>query len=118
MAETPLAIIRSSEDLRELFRQRVAYLGISLDTLDEISGLPTRYCSKLLSIEPTRNLGLISFEALLGALAVQLVAMEDAEALARIQNRLQPLRRNHQGWRAEILGTHAPLVAIAPLMES
>jgi hypothetical protein len=114
MAEPPLAIVRTSEDLRELFRQRVAYLGISLDTLDEIAGLPTRYSAKLLSLDPTRQFGAISFSALLGALALQLVAVEDTEALARVQRRLIPIQKApHPGWRAEILGTHAPLVAIA-----
>jgi hypothetical protein len=40
--------------------------------------------------------------------------MEDAEALARVQRRLEPLqRRSIQGWRAEILGAHAVPVAIA-----
>jgi hypothetical protein len=110
----PLAIVRTTDDLRQLFRQRVAYLGISLDTLDEIAGLPTRYSAKLLSLDPTRQFGAISFSALLGALALQLVAMEDAEALARVQRRLVPLGGTSiQGWRAEILGTHAVPVAIA-----
>jgi hypothetical protein len=111
MAEpAPLAIIRSSDDLRELFRRRV--------TLDEIAGLPTRYSAKLLSLDPTRQFGAISFSALLGALALQLVAMEDAEALARIQRRLVPVQKApHPGWRADILfGTHAPLVAIASVV--
>jgi hypothetical protein len=119
MAEpAPLAIIRSSDDLRELFRRRVAELGISLDTLDEIAGLPTRYSAKLLSLDPTRQFGAISFSALLGALALQLVAMEDAETLARIQRRLVPVQKApHPGWRADILfGTHAPLVAIASVV--
>jgi hypothetical protein len=115
---TPLAIVRSFDDLRDLFRARVAELNISLDTLDEISGLPVRYSSKLLALEPSKQLGAISFSALLGALALQLVAMEDAEALARIQRRLVPVQKApHPGWRADILfGTHAPLVAIASVV--
>jgi hypothetical protein len=117
MTETPLAIIRSYDDLRELFRQRVVELGISLDTLDSVSGLPMRYSSKLLALEPTKQFGAISFSALLGALAIQLVALEDAEALARVQRRLIPVQKvPHTGWRAEILSAHAVPVAIASVV--
>jgi hypothetical protein len=102
--EQPLAIVRTTEDLRQLFRLRVAHLGISLETLDALAGLPTRYSSKLLRSNPPRTFGPISFEALLGALALQLVAMEDAEALARVQRRLVPLQRiDHSGWREACL---------------
>jgi hypothetical protein len=103
--EQPLAIIRSTEDLRELFRQRVAHFNISLETLDALAGLPVRYSSKLLSHDPTKHFGKISFELLLGTLALQLVAFEDPEALARMQRRLAaaPLQRHdHTGWRAEL----------------
>jgi hypothetical protein len=107
--ERPLAIVRTTDDLRQLFRQRVAYLGISLETLDAVAGLPTRYSSKLLALEPTRHMGPISFEALLGALGLMLVALEDAEALARVQRRLKPLERiDHSGWREACL-TEQPL---------
>jgi hypothetical protein len=100
---TPLAIVRSSEDLRELFRRRVAELNISLETLDEIS------------VDPTRQFGAISFSALLGALALQLVAMEDAEALARVQRRLVPLQgKSIQGWRAEYSASTRCLSPLLP----
>jgi hypothetical protein len=109
--EHPLAIVRTTEDLRQLFRLRVAHFNISLETLDALAGLPTRYSSKLLRSNPPRTFGPISFEALLGALALQLVAMEDAEALARVQRRLvaAPLQRiDHHGWREACL-TEQPL---------
>jgi hypothetical protein len=103
MLEHQLAVVRSTEDLRNLFRQRVAHFNISLETLDAVAGLPTRYSSKLLSPEPRRHFGAISFELLLGALALKLVALEDTEALARVQRRLQPLQRvDHHGWRAAL----------------
>ena len=110
----PLAIVRTTDDLRQLFRQRVAYLGISLETLDAIAGLPTRYSSKLLALEPSRAMGPISFEALLGALGLMLVALEDAEALRRVQHRLAaaPLQRHdHTGWRATCLNEQPGLLS-------
>jgi hypothetical protein len=105
MTEHPLAIVRTTEDLRQLFRLRVAQLNISMETLDHIAGLPTRYTCKLLAPEPIKHIGPISFGALLGALAIQLVALEDAEALARVQRRLVPLQRHdHNGWREALNG--------------
>ena len=65
---------RTTEDLRAVFRRRVAQLNISLETLDAIAGLPTRYSSKVLGLQPTRRFGQISFEALLGALGLMLIA--------------------------------------------
>jgi hypothetical protein len=114
MPELPLAIVRTTEDLRQLFRLRVAHFGISLETLDAVAGLPVRYSSKLLSHDPRKHFGPISFEALLGALALQLVAMEDAEALARVQRRLEaaPLQRiDHTGWREACLTDQLALPA-------
>ena len=101
----PLAIVRTTDDLRQLFRQRVAYLGISLETLDAVAGLPVRYSSKLLALEPTKHMGPISFEALLGALGLMLVALEDTEALARVQRHE---RIDHNGWRAAALTEQLP----------
>jgi hypothetical protein len=54
-------------------------------------------------------MGPISFEALLGALGLMLVALEDTEALARVQRRLKPLERiDHNGWRAAALTEQLP----------
>jgi hypothetical protein len=101
--EQPLAIVRTTDDLREVFRRRVAELNISLDTLDEIAGLPTRYSAKVFGLQRSKNFGQMSLEALLGALGLMLVVVEDAEALARVQSRLAPLQRHdHTGWRAAL----------------
>ena len=117
----PLAIVRTTDDLREVFRRRVAELNISLETLDALAGLPTRYSSKVLSLQPTRSFGQISFEALLGALGLALIVIEDAEALARVQRRLEaaPLQRHdHTGWRVtclneqQLVATASALIAL------
>jgi hypothetical protein len=101
--EHPLGTCRTSDDLREVFRRRVAELGVSLDTIDHIAGLPTRYTAKVLGLQPTRGFGQFSLDGLLGALGLMLIVVEDAEALARVQRRLQPLQRvDHHGWRAAL----------------
>jgi hypothetical protein len=41
--------------------------------------------TKLLAAEPARHLGAMSFDAILGATAVKLVVVEDAEALERLR---------------------------------
>ena len=105
MTERPLGICRTSDDLRAVMRRRVAELNISLDTLDHIAGLPTRYCAKILRVQPTRGFGQFSLDGLLGALGLMLIVVEDAEALARVQRRLEaaPLQRHdHTGWRAAL----------------
>jgi hypothetical protein len=88
MTERLAAEVRSTADLRAIFRQRVRDLNISFETVDSIAGLPTRYTSKLLGPNPSKNFGAISFDALLGALGLKLVAVEDAEALERIRPRI------------------------------
>jgi hypothetical protein len=70
--QQPLAIVRTTDDLREVFRRRVAELNISLDTLDEIAGLPTRYSAKVFGLQRSKNFGQMSLEALLGALGLML----------------------------------------------
>ena len=85
----PLAIVRTTDDLREVFRRRVAEMNISLETLDAIAGLPTRYSSKVLGLQPTRRFCQFSLDGLLGALGLMLIVVEDTEALARVQRRLE-----------------------------
>jgi hypothetical protein len=102
MAERLLKPIRTTDDLRNVLRWRVADLGVTFETVDDFAGLPTRYTWKLLGSAPIKHIRPISFTALLGALAIQLIPVEDPEALARVQRRLVPLQRiNANGWRAD-----------------
>ena len=93
MTEEPLGVCRTSDDLRAILRARFAALGVSLETVDHIAGLPTRYTAKVIGLQPTRRFGQFSLDGLLGAAGVKLVVVEDAEALARVQGRFAPLQR-------------------------
>jgi hypothetical protein len=93
VTEQPLAIARSTADLCEIFRQRVRDLNVSLETIDAVAGLPSRYSAKLLGPNPAKNFGAISFDALLGTLGLKLIVVEDADALARVRSRFVPLER-------------------------
>ena len=84
-APDPIAAVRTADDLRVMFRNRIVSLGITYETADEIAGLPAGYTAKLLGPTPLRRFGAISIEALLGATATKLLAVEDAEALARVK---------------------------------
>jgi hypothetical protein len=54
-----------------VLRQRAADLNLSGETIDEISGLPSRYAAKLLGPQKIRKLGAVSLGPFLGALAVR-----------------------------------------------
>jgi hypothetical protein len=42
MTEQPLAVVRTTDDLREALRARFTQLGVSLETVDHVAGLPVR----------------------------------------------------------------------------
>jgi hypothetical protein len=92
-ASAAMGVCRGSDDLRAILRARFTELGVSFETVDHVAGLPQRYTSKVLGVEPTRNFGQISLDALLPTAAIMLIAVRDAEALERIQSRLVPLER-------------------------
>jgi hypothetical protein len=92
-ANVAMGVCRGADDLRAILRARFTELGVSFETVDSVAGLPARYTAKVLGLQPTRNFGQISLDALLPTAAIMLIAVRDAEALARIQSRLVPLER-------------------------
>jgi hypothetical protein len=81
-------VCRDYAELIAALKARMAELGVTMETLDDISGLPTRYVSKIFSPTPLRGLGRVSLGPLIGALGLKLIVAEDAEQLARIRSRL------------------------------
>jgi hypothetical protein len=75
-------------ELIDVFRLRADQLHLAGELIDEVAGLPARYCSKLFGRRQIRRVGMISLGPLLGALGIKLVIVEDQEALARVRNRL------------------------------
>ena len=92
-ASAAMGVCRGADDLRAILRARFTELGVSFETVDHVAGLPTRYTAKVLGPQPNRGFGQISLDALLPTAAIMLIAVRDAEALARIQSRLVPLER-------------------------
>lgn len=79
--------IRSQAELLDAIRARRDELNISHETIDDISGLPKGYTSKLLANPPMKNLGHKSLGDLMGALGMALVAVPDPEQIARVEKR-------------------------------
>jgi len=67
------------------FRARIAELGISYETVDQLAGWADTYATKLLGEEPIRHFGPMSLDAVLGALGVRIALIEDAAALDRVR---------------------------------
>jgi len=84
---------REYHELVEILRQRTHALGTTMEVVDEVAGLPTRYTSKVFAPMAIKTLGKVSLGAILGALCLKLVVESDEEQLAKIRHRLTP-RKN------------------------
>jgi hypothetical protein len=95
-APQAIATIGSYDDLIAVARARMDQLEITFATLDWISGVQSGYSAKLLGPGPDhcKTVGPISFCAIMGALGMKLLAVEDAEAMARVRQRL--VRRKYR----------------------
>ncbi|MET4479649.1 hypothetical protein [Bradyrhizobium sp. F1.13.3] len=83
-------IITTREELVDMLRRRRDELGLTHQTIDGIAGLQDGYTSKLLAPKPIKNLGPMSLEAMLGALALGIVRIEfveDPELATRMRSR-------------------------------
>lgn len=93
MADPPRTIAQGLADygaLLRVIRQRVAELGITHETLDEVSGLQSGYASKLLSDPPVRRMGPIILFLVLQSLGLALTVTEDPIGLQSLRHRLTP----------------------------
>ncbi len=75
-------------------RARAVEIGISREVLDEISGLPDGYSSKLLAPRPIKHMGDLAMGEALPVLGMKLVAIEDLEALKRTLAHSKYKKRN------------------------
>jgi hypothetical protein len=82
--------IRSYDDLIVVARARMTELLITYETLDAVSGVQPGYAAKLLCPGRLKTFGPMSFCAIMGALGIKLIAVEDLEAVARLRHRWTP----------------------------
>ena len=95
IAFRPLAVIRDWNEFRQACRARCDELRIARTTVDIVGGFPAGQTAKLIAPLPPQGFGTVSFAAMLGALGLAMVVVEDAEAIARIRHRLVPRRATH-----------------------
>ena len=89
-----LGRIESYEDLRRVLRARCDEFDITFLTLDELAGFSAGLSAQLLAPHTSRAMGRRSLAAILNALGIVLVAVEDAEALSRVLPRMRKRRPN------------------------
>jgi hypothetical protein len=95
----PYATISDYSSLLQALRRRVSDLGTSMNSVDHLAGLTPFHVGKLLT--GMRGFGPVSFDAVLGALALRVVLVEDTGQLAKIRHRLAP--RGSRGPRLGVL---------------
>jgi len=86
--------IHTWDDLHKVRRRRADELNVSRNMIAEVAGLALGHSSKLLAYPPLKGFGRIPFDALLGALGLKLVAVEDPVGPARVRNQLTPRNRS------------------------
>lgn len=107
--------IRSMDELIAALRARLIELQLTHSTVDGIAGLQDGYTSKLLAPKPIKNLGPVSFQALLGALGVAVVVVEDPEQIKRVEGRWTKRERPLRTPKLLTASTTASIEAEAPL---
>ncbi len=91
---TPLATVRSYDDLHAALRARADALKVTRLGMDEVAGLPMGYCGTLLAPDKVKIVGKHSMGAILGVLGLMLLVIEDPEAMRRFTARLPRRRMN------------------------
>jgi hypothetical protein len=98
--------IRSMPELIEALRKRKEELQLTNMTIDHVSGMQPGYTSKLLAPKPIKNLGPVSFEAILATLGLCVQVVEDPESVKRFSNQ----------WTKRVRPTRSPKLLPSPSM--
>lgn len=104
MNPDPIATVNDYPGLQRAMRARADALKISRATLNEMCGLQEGHVEKLLSDPPKKNMGILSFGAVLQALGLKLVVTEDPEMMAVFADERVQRSERHVRMRAD--GTH------------
>jgi hypothetical protein len=89
-------IITSMPELLDAIRGRRDELNISHETIDDLAGLQSGYTSKILAPTPIKNLGPMSLGAILGALGIGLIVVEDSLQRSKVESRWCQRKRAHR----------------------
>jgi hypothetical protein len=89
-----LGRIGSYDDLIRVLRTRCDEFDITYSTLDDIAGFPAGLSGQILAPHCPRAMGRRSLAAILSALGIALVAVEDPEALSRVLPKMRKRKPN------------------------
>lgn len=92
---TELASVSDYAGLVDALRDRKESLGLTDRAIEEIAGFHGGYAGKLLGEMHVRTFGQMSLGAILGALGLRIVLVEDATALERA--------KRHGGWETKLV---------------
>jgi hypothetical protein len=84
-------LILKSTDWADVFRARIALLGLTHAEVDAIARLPAGYCNKILNGK--KRPGVVTIERLCGALALGFVPVVDVEREAIVRAQWATRRR-------------------------
>lgn len=82
-------IITDPASMLDALRTRIAELQLSYESVDDLAGLADRYCCKLMTQPPMRQLGRISYWVLPQALGLRIVLEPDPDLCRRMAPRWQ-----------------------------
>jgi hypothetical protein len=107
--------VEGYKGLIEACRQRANELAISRIELDRISGVPQGYSAKLLGkddgVPRKKKMWPASLEAILGALGLQIIIIEDHAATSRTLSRRMPVAHAQQRFDNKCNSNAAPQLA-------
>lgn len=83
--ERRIAIVQSASDLRAAMRAQVGSLNLTYAVLDQIAGYTDTYSTKMLAECAQRHFSEESFDAYLGALCIDLIAVHSPEKESRLR---------------------------------
>jgi hypothetical protein len=99
MGATLGRIVSDYRSLVEICQRRAVELEISRLELDRLSGVTSGYCGKILgngNSKKQKRLWPIGMEAILGALGLKILVIEDEAATARTLQLRVPVKASHQ----------------------
>ena len=89
MTEFPLIAIRTYDDLITAIRAVKEFLGLSNEAIEDLAGLTRGHWDKVAGRTPVKRMGPMVLNAVLGALAIELVVRPDPAAADRVSHRWQ-----------------------------
>jgi hypothetical protein len=75
-----------------ILRQRRDELNLAGEDIDEVAGLPVRYCQKIIGIRPVRGVTALTLGPLLSVLGIKCLVVENPETIAKYLPRMKQRR--------------------------